>query len=78
MSSGTSVPGAAHLAHQRAALDRVDPERGALDAGRGRLEARQAEGDQQHRQQRGRAVGDPADALLTGVRRACDIHMGNP
>ena len=77
MSSGTSVPEPRTSRSERAALDRVDPDRGALDAWGGGLEAREAEGNQQHREQRGRTVGDLADALLTGVRGACDIHMGN-
>ena len=77
MSSGTSVPEPRTSRTQRAALDRVDPDRRALHAGRGGLEAREAEGDQQDREQRRRAVGDAPDALLTGVRRACNIHMGN-
>ena len=77
MSSGTSVPEPRTSRSEGTALDRVDPDRGALHAGRGRLEAREAERDQQHREQRRRAVGDAADAFLSGVRRACDIHMGN-
>ena len=33
MSSGTSVPGPADLPNHRAALDGVDPDRGAVDVG---------------------------------------------
>ena len=44
---------AADFAEQRTPFDGVDPQRRALDAGSGRLQTRQAEGDQQNGDQRG-------------------------
>ena len=64
--------GAAHFAEQRAALDGIDPERGALDAGSGRLEPREAERDEEHRQRarspRKRSGGCVSGGRSTGVQ----------
>ena len=69
--------GAPHLSQQGTALDHVDPERGPLHRRSRRLEAREADGNQHHRKQRGSPIDNPTDTFLAGVRRSGDIHMGN-
>ena len=70
---------AAHLSQHLAALDRVDPDRGPLDAGRGGLEAREAEGDEQNGGEPGRSEQDPAALLAAACEgRAISITFLRP
>src|ERR1700681_940082 len=65
---------APHLAEQGTALDRVNPDRGALHARRGRLEARESERNQPDNGEPDDRVDRPAHSLLPTIGRSSDIH----
>src|SRR5260221_5990294 len=65
---------ASHFAEQGTALDRVNPNRGAFHARRGRLEARQAERNQPDQGETDDDVERPADAVLPTTGWSSDIH----
>ena len=65
---------AAHLAHHRAALDRVHPDRRLFDGRRGGFQAREAERDQQDRSGAGGRHDDPLLPFLLGDVLADDVH----
>ena len=66
---------ASDLAHERAALDLIDPHLRSLDCGRRRLEARQTEREQQGRSNGGGHVDPAANPPRPNVgRRAGNVH----
>ena len=71
-------PGAAHLPHHRAALHRVQIDRVAVDARRGRLQARDAQRDDSHHQDRGYGIPSLAQLLLPCEIGSGDIHGKYP
>src|SRR5205807_1588128 len=69
---------APHLEEQGTPLDRVNPDRGALHARRGRLEARQAERNQPDKGETDDSVDRPANSLAPTIGRSSDIQRQSP
>ena len=70
--------GAAHLPDHRTALHRVQIDRVAVDARRGRLQARDAQRDDSHRQDRGHGIQSLAQLLLPCEIGSGDVHLSLP
>ena len=66
---------AAHFEHDGTALDRVDPDRGPVDARRRRLQAREDHGNHRDGRHHHRANRDPADQSLSGSVFARYVHF---
>ena len=71
---GDQGAGAAHLPHHRATLHGVEVDGVAVDARRGRLQARDAQRDDGHHQDRGYGIQSLAQPLLPCEIGSGDIH----
>jgi hypothetical protein len=75
---GHERPGPADLVDERTAFDRVDPQRRPIHAGSRRLEAGDADGDEEESRHRGGSIREVAHPFpAANLCGAGDIHMGD-